>query len=291
MKAVVVSRVSKSYGRKSVLENVNFDIDKGSCVGLIGPNGAGKTTLIKIVVGLLKPTSGKVSVFGENPAVERGGLVGRIAYVPEKAAVYEKMTAVEYLRFFAALRGMGVNVRGILAEYGLTKKGDDRISTFSRGMKRRLELARALMDDPEILVLDEPFSGIDLESRIAIREAIRNSRSKLIVVSSHDLREVERIADSVVVVKEGRIVFQGDIEKLISSKVNLTIQGVFDGRIGEILEKFGAEVVESRGNRITLNITRDRMPMLIRELSSRYELFDISSDGIESAFVELLNSE
>lgn len=290
MKAVVVSKVSKSYGGRPVLKNVNFDINDGSCVGLIGPNGAGKTTLIRLILGLLKPTSGRVSVNGLDPASERDRLVGKIAYVPEKTAIYEKMTAKEYLRFFVALRNINISVSEILTDYGLEERSDDPISTLSKGMKRRLELARALMGNPEILILDEPFSGIDPESRIRIRETIRNSGSKLIVVSSHDLREVERVADSVVVMKNGRVVFHGDIEKLMASNVSLTIRGVFDEGVKDLLRKFGAEIMGIKGNSISLRIARDHMPMLMRELSSSYDLFDVTSDGIENAFVELLKS-
>ncbi len=272
------------------MKNVNFDINDGSCVGLIGPNGAGKTTLIRLILGLLKPTSGRVSVNGLDPASERDRLVGKIAYVPEKTAIYEKMTAKEYLRFFVALRNINISVSEILTDYGLEERSDDPISTLSKGMKRRLELARALMGNPEILILDEPFSGIDPESRIRIRETIRNSGSKLIVVSSHDLREVERVADSVVVMKNGRVVFHGDIEKLMASNVSLTIRGVFDEGVKDLLRKFGAEIMGIKGNSISLRIARDHMPMLMRELSSSYDLFDVTSDGIENAFVELLKS-
>lgn len=285
-----MSKVSKSYGGRPVLKNVNFDINDGSCVGLIGPNGAGKTTLIRLILGLLKPTSGRVSVNGLDPASERDRLVGKIAYVPEKTAIYEKMTAKEYLRFFVALRNINISVSEILTDYGLEERSDDPISTLSKGMKRRLELARALMGNPEILILDEPFSGIDPESRIRIRETIRNSGSKLIVVSSHDLREVERVADSVVVMKNGRVVFHGDIEKLMASNVSLTIRGVFDEGVKDLLRKFGAEIMGIKGNSISLRIARDHMPMLMRELSSSYDLFDVTSDGIENAFVELLKS-
>lgn len=281
--------VTKSFGKITALSGVSFKMDKG-VVAIVGLNGAGKTTLIRLILGLLKPTSGRVSVNGLDPASERDRLVGKIAYVPEKTAIYEKMTAKEYLRFFVALRNINISVSEILTDYGLEERSDDPISTLSKGMKRRLELARVLMGNPEILILDEPFSGIDPESRIRIRETIRNSGSKLIVVSSHDLREVERVADSVVVMKNGRVVFHGDIEKLMASNVSLTIRGVFDEGVKDLLRKFGAEIMGIKGNSISLRIARDHMPMLMRELSSSYDLFDVTSDGIENAFVELLKS-
>ncbi|AEA46294.1 ABC transporter ATP-binding protein [Archaeoglobus veneficus] len=283
--------VCKKFGRIMALNEVSLDIGRG-ITAIIGPNGAGKTTLIRLILGLLKPTSGELSVMGVNPATERDRLIGSIAYVPEKTAVYEKMTAHEYLSFFAALKGLDVDVEGILARYGLIERADDSISTFSKGMKRRLELARVLMSEPEILVLDEPFSGIDPESRIEIRKIIQTSRSKIVVMCSHDLHEVEQIADTVVVLRNGNVVLHDNIERLLTriDNIKLTIRGVFDDETGRILGKFGAEIIELRKDRVTL-IVNDRtlMPALIRELSSNYELFEIASDtNLEKIFIDMI---
>jgi len=282
--------VCKKFGQITALNDVTLDIDR-SITAVIGPNGAGKTTLVRLILGLLKPTSGEISVMGVNPASERDKLIGRIAYVPERVAVYERMTAHEYLKFFASIKGLEVDINEILARYGLIERAEDKISKFSKGMKRRLEIARAFMSEPEILVLDEPFSGIDPESRADIRKLIRASRSKIVIVCSHDLHEIEQVADSVIILRSGKALFHGSIENLLAKAKNVkfTIRGVFDTGVKEILSKFETEIIELGRNHIILSVrNRSLIPAITRELSSQYDVFEVTSHvNLERIFMEM----
>ncbi len=217
-------QVSKSYGSTRALAGIDLTVHEGAVLGLIGPNGAGKSTSMLIMSTLLDRDAGKVRVAGVDPA-ERPGEVRRVlGYMPDFFGFYDSLSAAEYLEFFAAANGVAPGrrpsiVADLLALVDLEHKADADVNALSRGMKQRLSLARALVHDPALLVLDEPASGLDPRARVHLRELIAElaRMGKTIVISSHILSELEGICSHMAIVDEGRVVAQGDIAHIRTS--------------------------------------------------------------------------
>lgn len=200
-----VRSLSKSYGKKKVLENFNLSASKGEVIGLVGENGAGKSTLLKILATLLKEDSGQVLLNDRDYKKHYRSLRQYIAYVPQELALWEDLTVLENMKFFENLsktRRSKEELKSILEAVQL-KQDDKRVNQLSGGMKRKLNLAVSLINEPKLLLLDEPTAGIDLKSRIEIGDFLKNlaqEQKVLIIYTSHDMNEIEQICDRVVII-------------------------------------------------------------------------------------------
>ena len=211
-KACNVQELSKNYGNLEALKGISFDINQGEIFGLIGPNGSGKTTCLRILVTLLKPDKGEVKIF-DMDVVKNGAEVKKlISYLPEEAGAYKNLSGLDYLRLVADLyTGDGIRRKEFIekavniANLGVRLK--DKVKTYSKGMARKLLLARALMTNPRFTVLDEPTVGLDVINSLEIRKVIKKyvSNGGTVLLSSHNMLEVEFLADRVALLKEGRI--------------------------------------------------------------------------------------
>ncbi len=207
---LVVDDVSVRFGSRLALDSVSLAVPAQRVVGLLGPNGAGKTTLISLVAGLRRPTSGQVTVLGQ-PASGGRKLRRRIGVVPQETGLYEELSAAQNLRFSAALYGVpnaDRAVRSVLETVALWDRRNDRVGGFSGGMQRRLAIARALIHDPELLILDEPTLGVDVEARHSIWGHVRDlrARGKTVLISTNYLDEAEALCDEAVVLRDGKVV-------------------------------------------------------------------------------------
>jgi len=216
---VVADRLSKWYGQVIGLNDVSASIPAG-ITGLLGPNGAGKSTLLKLLTGQLKPSKGTVSVFGE-PVWRNPRLFFRIGFCPEQDAFYDRMTGLEWVSGLVRLNGLGEResieaARTALARVDLLDAADKKIGGYSKGMRQRVKLAQALVHVPELLILDEPLSGMDPIARRRtirlIREWARSGRS--VLVSSHILHEIEAMTSSILLIHNGRILAEGDVHQI-----------------------------------------------------------------------------
>lgn len=213
--------LTKHYGSIAALTDLDLHIDEGEIFGFIGPNGAGKTTTMRILATLLEPTRGRASVDGLD--VRRQGLEvrRRVGYMPDFMGVYDDLKVVEYLEFFAAAfsiprsKRQGV-IDGVLELTDLGHRRAAQVDSLSRGMQQRLQLARVLIHDPKVLILDEPASGLDPRARIEIRELLRELRDmgKTMMISSHILSELEEMCDRVGIIEQGKLVFSGTQEEI-----------------------------------------------------------------------------
>ena len=215
--------LSKSYGDFIALRGIDLDVAAGDIYGFIGPNGAGKTTTIKILTTLMEPTGGDASVAGKSVWDDKDSLRGLIGYMPDAFGVYPDMTVTEYLHFFAAAYGIGRRERhglvgGLLELTDLTCKEDALVDSLSKGRQQRTGLARALVHDPEVLILDEPAAGLDPRARVELREILRELQrmGKTILLSSHILSELEDICNRVGIIEQGRLVAQGTVTEIQS---------------------------------------------------------------------------
>ena len=209
--------LSKAFGSRQVLEDVSFPVEAGQVFGLLGPNGAGKTTTMRLFLGLLRPGAGEALVFGA-PLADRPDLRRRVGVLLEQSGMADRLTARENLAFYGALHEVGrETIDDRLGRAGLLDRADDRVGTFSTGMKRRLGLVRATLHDPGVLFLDEPSSGLDPAAQAEIRELITKLASEsgaAVLINSHHLDEVERICHRVAILDRGRLAALGEVEAL-----------------------------------------------------------------------------
>lgn len=222
MSVIEVRGLSKSFEDRWVLNNVNFQVEEGDIFGYLGPNGAGKTTTMRIMLGLLKPTQGEALIRGRDMATD-GEMRRRVGVLLEKNGVYDRLTAHDNLQYFARLYGVDDverRIREQLELVGLTDRRDQKAGKFSKGMKQRLGLARALMHDPEIMFLDEPSSGLDPEAQKMMRDIILEmSKKKRITVflNSHNLDEVQRVCNRIAILQHGTIRAYDTVENMRST--------------------------------------------------------------------------
>jgi len=242
---VETSRLSKNFGSRVAVDGVDLRIPRGSAFGYLGPNGAGKTTLIRMLLGLTKPTSGSISLLGLPIPAQRSAALARIGAIVEEPKFHPFLTGRENLRIVAAAREPEAHARidGALERVGLAHRADDRVKTYSQGMRQRLGVARCLLADPELLLLDEPTNGLDPagieEFRGLVRELVDEGRT--VVLSSHLLGEVERICDAIAIVDRGRVVVQGPIAELTGEADTVLVATSDDRRAHELV---GGEVLD-----------------------------------------------
>ena len=203
-------RLSKSYGARQAVRDLSLDVRRGEVFGFLGPNGAGKTTTIRMALGLVRPTGGRVEILGMDVQRQAGAVLPRVGALIEAPALYGYMSGRDNLRAFASVLGGAGRGRidELLELVGLRERQRDRVGTYSLGMKQRLGLAVALLDDPDLVVLDEPANGLDPAGIVEMREVLRRlaARGKAVFVSSHVLAEVQQICDRVAIVHLGRLV-------------------------------------------------------------------------------------
>ena len=239
------NNLSKTYGDFEALRGISLSVEKGDIYGFIGPNGAGKTTTIKILTTLLEPSVGDAFVAGKSVWDEKDAIRGIIGYMPDSFGVYPDMTVNEYLHFFAAAYGIGRGERqglvdGLLELTDLSYKEDALVDSLSKGMQQRLGLARALVHDPQVLILDEPAAGLDPRARVELREILRELQSmgKTILLSSHILSELQDICNRIGIIERGVMVAEGSVAEILdqlSGGARVTLRTDNDDRALELL--------------------------------------------------------
>lgn len=226
MALIELHNIKKKYNRRIVVDNVSFSIDKGDVIGIIGANGAGKSTLMGMIVTLIKPTAGNI-LYNEVDIVKNPDIIrGNIGYVPQDIALYQELSGIDNLRYWARTYHMKKDVYKKAIDRAKNIIGLDekilkrRVSTYSGGMKRRLNIAIALLNDPEIIVMDEPTVGIDIISKQEILDVIKqlNSEGKTILYTAHDFEEIEQICNKLCIFNEGKIVEFEDVKKIIGEE-------------------------------------------------------------------------
>lgn len=217
-----IQGLTKKYGKFLALDNLNLHIEKGEIFGFVGPNGAGKTTTMRITCGLLKATSGTVYVDGVNALTNPDDIKRKVGYVPDFFGVYDNLKVMEYMEFYGSMYGMDKAdvdeiADGLLELVNLSDKKDVFVDTLSRGMKQRLCVARALIHNPDLLVLDEPNSGLDPRARFEMKEVLKNlgAMGKTIIISSHILPELAEMCTSIGIMERGHLIASGKVDEIM----------------------------------------------------------------------------
>ncbi len=231
---IKIKGLTKEYGSKTVLNGIDLDVDRGRILGYIGPNGAGKTTTVKILVGMLGGFLGKVEVCGFNVALSPLEVKQRIGYVPESAALYNTLSPMEFLRFVGTIHGLEkgeseARAEEMLGLFDLSSVIDRRISTFSKGMQQKVLIVSSLIHDPDLIVLDEPLSGLDANSAVMVKEILAGlaGEGKTVFYCSHVMDVVERICDRIVILSDGKIIADGSFDELKSMNKAASLERLF----------------------------------------------------------------
>ncbi len=228
-----VNGVTKEYNYVPALNNVNLNIEKGSFTVLLGPNGAGKTTLMRIICGLVVPNSGSVTLEGKRTDKAESTGRSRIGLLSHESLLYGNLTARQNIKFYLSLYGADKsdeNIERHLDQVGLLRRADDLVKGFSRGMKQRLSIARSLVNNPDLMLLDEPYTGLDQEGRLLLRNTLKDicNAGKTVIMTTHDFIEVTELASHLVVLKKGRLKLfvekqansVGELEQIYSEALN-----------------------------------------------------------------------
>ncbi len=235
-KACVVMELSKSYGSLNALANISFEINQGEIFGLIGPNGSGKTTTLRILSTLLKPDNGSAKIFDFDVVKQASEVRRLISYLPEEAGAYRNLTGWDYLKFVAGLYSADSKEKKNFLERAINfaalgERIKDNVKTYSKGMVRKLLLARALMTNPKLAILDEPTVGLDVLNSLEIRKIIKQfvKEGGTVLLSSHNMLEVEFLSDRVALLKQGKIIETGKVSELKDKYRARNLEEVFFG--------------------------------------------------------------
>ncbi|MGW9685418.1 gliding motility-associated ABC transporter ATP-binding subunit GldA [Flagellimonas sp. 2504JD1-5] len=234
--SITVSNITKIFGKQKALKDVSFSIEKGEIVGFLGPNGAGKSTMMRILTTYYKADHGEASVNGHDVLAAAKNVQNSVGYLPEHNPLYHEMYVKEYLAFNADVhKTPKVRIEEVIEQTGLSPEAHKKISQLSKGYKQRVGLAAALLHDPEVLILDEPTTGLDPNQLIEIRKLIRSiGKQKTILLSTHIMKEVEAVCDRVIIINKGELVADKKLEELREATEQI-IEVEFDYRVEEQL--------------------------------------------------------
>jgi ABC-2 type transport system ATP-binding protein len=304
MSFVQVNSLSIHYGKFKAVKNLNLSIPKGEVFGFIGPNGAGKTSTIKVLATLLKPTKGYAFIDGVRVDEDPRRIRRMIGYVPDFFGVYEDLTVKEYLHFFAAAYRLDrstreATVNDVLILTDLSHKLNDQVDALSRGMKQRLSLARVLLHDPDLLLLDEPASGLDPRARIEMRELLKELKNmgKTIIISSHILQELSYLCTRIGIIEAGRLVVEGSLDDIykqlqLSRIVHARFIDPQPEQLNAVRQIDGVESLEEQADRFVIKLHEDRLmaeDLLERMIGMgvRVRMYQPEAMDMETAFMKL----
>lgn len=284
---IEVRHLAKSFGSFEAVKDVSFTVNRGDVFGFLGPNGAGKSTTIRCMLSLIAPDKGEILLFGKPLSGHRESILRRVGSIIEKPDFYKYLSAERNLEIFARISGARVSKRDILDMLdfvGLAGRERDKVSGFSHGMKQRLGIAQTLLHNPDLIILDEPTTGLDPQGIIDIRNLIQRLQTdqhKTVLLSSHQLSEIEIIANRMVIINQGRSVIEGEVAQLLNAEeliVHLEVaqpelaQGIIGQHFPDV------RLITSDGQRLEIAVDKSQIPALNRALTEQ----DVAVYAIES---------
>ncbi|KPU27690.1 ABC transporter [Caloranaerobacter sp. TR13] len=279
-----IENLTKKFGKTKAVDSISLEIKKGDIFGFVGPNGAGKTTTLKMIATLLKPTSGDIHIDGTSIYENVRETRSKIGYMPDFFGVYDNLKVVEYLEFYSDVAGIQkseINKRidEMLELVDLTDKKDEYVDNLSRGMKQRLCLARSLIHNPKLLILDEPASGLDPRARVHMKEILKElkNRGKTIIISSHILPELSELCTSLCVMEQGKIVISGTFDEIMNrvegrKTIKIKVLESVDEAITFLSEETLVSSIKNSGNEIefAFNGNEKDMANILKKLVTRH---------------------
>ncbi|MDP2175363.1 MAG: ABC transporter ATP-binding protein [Bacteroidota bacterium] len=297
-KIIEIKNLTKNYGKFQAVKDVSMQVFKGDVYGFLGPNGAGKSTTIRCMLSLIKPSSGSIKIFDKDLSKNRNEILSKIGCIVEKPDFYKYLSAAKNIEIFGRISGADVsskNIHKTLEFVGLKGREKDKVSGFSHGMKQRLGIAQTLIHNPDLIILDEPTTGLDPQGIIDIRNLIlqlKNEQNKTILLSSHILSEIELIANRMVIINKGVTVVEGEVKTLLNQEELIVVFETDNAlRATEILGKeIIAEVLSE--THFQAHIHKDEIsPINLKLLQNGLQVFGIETKRkLEDYFLKLINA-
>ena len=272
---IKVEHLAKSFGSFQAVKDVSFTVSRGDVFGFLGPNGAGKSTTIRCLLSLIKPNAGKIELFGKSYTNSRSEILSKIGSIIEKPDFYKYLSAQKNLEIFARISGASVSksqIGEMLEFVGLAGRGGDKIGGFSHGMKQRLGIAQTLLHQPDLIILDEPTTGLDPQGIVEIRNLIlrlKNEQNKTILLSSHQLSEIELIANRMVIINKGKSIVEGEVQDLLNAQelvVYLEVDAVVKAKQVITTHFSNAQFVGETSTELEVAIEKSQVPNLNKAL-------------------------
>jgi len=290
--AVEITNVTKTFGDVTAVDNLSLTVPEGSVYGFIGPNGSGKSTTMRMIANIFYPDSGKIQVFGES---RHGTRSGEIGYLPEERGLYRKMKVRALLEFHGELRGgrnVSAEVNSWLDRLGLADRADDKVETFSKGMSQKVQFIATVVPQPKLLILDEPFTGLDPVSADSIRNAVLEMRKRgcTVILSTHDMNVAESLCDSIFMIFRGKKVLDGSLASIQSSYGSDTIRVEVEGRANALGELPGIERINDLGQVQELRMGPGCDPQqVLHTLAARTRIssFSVVKPSLHDIFVRI----
>ena len=272
---IKVEHLAKSFGSFQAVKDVSFTVSRGDVFGFLGPNGAGKSTTIRCLLSLIKPNAGNIELFGKSYTKSRSEILSKIGSIIEKPDFYKYLSAQKNLEIFARISGASVSksqIGEMLEFVGLAGRGGDKIGGFSHGMKQRLGIAQTLLHQPDLIILDEPTTGLDPQGIVEIRNLIlrlKNEQNKTILLSSHQLSEIELIANRMVIINKGKSIVEGEVQDLLNAQelvVHLEVDAVEKAKQVISTHFNNAQFVGETATELEVAIEKSQVPNLNKAL-------------------------
>ncbi len=294
--AIEVENLTKGYGDFLAVNDISFTVGKGEVFALLGPNGAGKSTTVEIIDTIRTPTSGKVTLLGMDVTKFKHDIVRRIGVLPQGFTSFDRITVKETLQYYSRLyHGGKTDIDGLIELVNLTEKSDEQYKNLSGGLRQRLGIAISLVNDPEVVFLDEPTTGLDPRARHEVWQVLQGLKKegKTVLLTTHYMEEAELLADKVAIISKGKIIAMGSPVELIHNNADtqtLTLQSV-DEKVFEIVRKTGFEPVRINHNDIRIRVehTEDVQQILsaIKDAGALYRGLDVRKPNLEEVFLKL----
>lgn len=273
---IEVKGLQKSFGSFEAVKNVSFTVNKGDVFGFLGPNGAGKSTTMRCMLSLIKPNAGDIRIFGKNLFEERNAILAKVGSIVEKPDFYKYLSALKNLEIFARISGAEVSQKAIyetLDFVGLLGREKDKVGGFSHGMRQRLGIAQTLLHQPELIILDEPTTGLDPQGIIEVRDLIlrlKNEQNKTVILSSHQLAEIELVANRMVIINKGQTIIEGSVAELMNAQetlLHIELTHNSEGAVALIHELLPAVKIQvSSPKTLELNVEKKHISLLNSKL-------------------------
>ncbi len=297
MNAISLDKVCKSFGQVHAVNNLSVQVPAGTIYGFLGPNGAGKTTTLRMIMNIIRPDSGNIKIFGNGSAEQ---VKTRIGYMPEERGLYRKMKVRKVLAYFGAIKGVTSEELTHRAGYWLDRLdlinwADKKVEELSRGMHQKLQFVVTVINDPELLILDEPFSGLDPLNQELLKDIILDmqNKGKTVIFSTHVMHEAEQLCDSILLINKGKVILDGKLDQIRSQQKSGVVSVELRGDTTFLKTLPTVTKVESQGNRIEITLAEDADPQqLLKSLVDRIQVqaFEVKVPSLHEIFVNLVGA-
>ncbi|MGQ3331300.1 ABC transporter ATP-binding protein [Halorubrum sp. FL23] len=302
MPAITTTDLTKRYENETAVQDLNLEVQSGEIYGFLGPNGAGKSTTINMLMDYVYPTTGEICILGLDPHQDLVDVHQRVGILPDRFSVYDQLTGRQHLNYIIDSKSAGENPTDLLSRVGLADAATQQAGNYSRGMQQRLALAMALVGEPDLLILDEPFTGLDPHGARAIRELVEeeNERGATVFFSSHVLGQVELVCDRVGILNEGQLIAEGNIDDLrletgVKATVTLTVEGLSSGVVEAVRSVESVTDVTTNGAELLVKTGQsDRRMELIETVEQNggtVKTFSVQEPSVEEIFISYTEAE